>query len=48
MIWLEIVLKLVGNVLDFFFFFFLGGGGVVGSNTSSTKSSWNNWVVLKR
>ena len=41
MIWLEIVLKLVGNVLDFLWKF-------VGSNTSLDNSSWNNWVVLKR
>ena len=43
MIWVEIVLKLVRNRLDFVWKF-------VGnfSNTSLNKSSWNNWLVLKR
>ena len=42
MIWLEIVLKLVGNRLDLVW-------KLVGnlSNTSLNKSPWNNWVVLK-
>ena len=38
MIWFEIVLKLVGNRLDFLWIFV---GNL--SNTSLNKSSWNNW-----
>ena len=42
-IWLEIFLKLVGNKMDLVWKF-------VGSfsNSSLYKSSWNNWLVLKR
>ena len=43
---LEIVWKLV--CMYWIFFFFGGGGEFVVSNTSLNKSSWNNWVVLKR
>ena len=43
MIWFEKVLKLVGNGLDFLW---KNIGNL--SNTSLNKSSWNNWVVLKR
>ena len=44
MIWSEIVLKLVGNGLDFFW------GKLFGhvNNTSLNKNSSNNWVVMKR
>ena len=43
LIWFEKVLKFAGNGLDFVWKF-------VGNlcNTSLNKSSWNNWVVLKR
>ena len=43
MIWLEIFLKFVGNKMNLVWKF-------VGtfSNTSLNKSSWNNWLVLKR
>ena len=43
MIWFEKVLKLVGNELDFVWKLVENF-----SNTSFNKSSWNNWVVLKR
>ena len=39
---LEIVWKLVRNVVEFFFWKFLGNW----SNTSLNKGSWNNYVVL--
>ena len=43
MIWFEIVLKPVGNRMDIVWKFIRNL-----SNTSLNKSSWNNWVVLKR
>ena len=43
MVWFEIVLKLVGNGLDLVWKYV---GNL--SNTSLSKNSWNNWVVLKR
>ena len=43
MIWLEIVLKLVGNKLDLVWKFLESL-----SKTSFIKSSWNNQLVLKR
>ena len=43
MIGFEIVLKLVGNELDLVWKFV-----VILSNTILNKTSWNNWLVLKR
>ena len=43
MIWFEIVLKFVGNRLDFVWKFV---GNL--SDTSLNKGSLNNWVVLTR
>ena len=43
MIWFEIVLKFVGNGLDFVWKFIVNL-----SDTSLNKSSWNNWLFLKR
>ena len=40
---LEIVLKLAGNGLDFLWKFVENV-----SNISLNRSTWNNWVVLKR
>ena len=43
MIWFEIILKLVGNGLNFVSKFV---GNL--SNTILNKHSWNNWLILKR
>ena len=43
MIWFEVFLKLVGNKMDLVFIF-----DEVLVTPSYNKSSWNNWLVLKR